>query len=92
MWMLWVMWFSLQAKEKVIESSQQEESDAQLDYLNRCVEEHIAADQQMISVDKKKKELVEEFKKERREYQPKSSQMQKKVQDFIDKELNKKIP
>ena len=68
--MLQAMGFSLQANAKVIEGRQHEDRDAQFGYLNRCVGEHVAAGQPVISVDTKKKELVGEFKNGGREYQP----------------------
>ena len=68
--MLQAMGFSLQGNAKVIEGRQHEDRDAQFRYLNRCVGEHVAAGQPVISVDTKKKELVGEFKNGGREYQP----------------------
>ena len=58
--MLQAMGFSLQFRQH----------DAQFRYLNRCVGEHVATGQPVISVDTKKKELVGEFKNGGREYQP----------------------
>ena len=90
--MLRALGFSLQANAKVIEGRQHEDRDAQFDYLNRCVGEHIAAGQPVISVDTKKKELVGEFANGGREYQPKRSPVPTNVHDFMDKELGKAIP
>ena len=64
--MLQALGFSLQFR-------QHEDRDAQFRYLNRCVGEHVAAGQPVISVDTKKKELVGEFKNGGREYQPRGT-------------------
>jgi transposase len=90
--MLQAMGFSLQGNAKVIEGRQHEDRDAQFRYLNRCVGEHVAAGQPVISVDTKKKELVGEFKNGGREYQPKSTPVPTNVHDFMNKELGKAIP
>ncbi len=90
--MLRGMGFSLQGNAKVIEGRQHEDRDAQFGYLNRCVGEHVADGQPVISVDTKKKELVGEFKNGGREYQPMGSPVPTNVHDFIDKELGKAIP
>ena len=49
--MLRAMGFSLQANAKVIEGRQHEDRDAQFDYLNRCVGEHIAAARREYGID-----------------------------------------
>jgi Rhodopirellula transposase DDE domain len=90
--MLWALGFSLQANAKMLEGRQHEDRDAQFRYLNRCVGEHVAAGQPVISVDTKKKELVGKFANGGREYQPKGSPVPTNVHDFIDKELGKAIP
>jgi hypothetical protein len=90
--MLQAMGFSLQGNAKVIEGRQHEDRDAQFRYLNRCVGEHVAAGQPVISVDTKKKELVGEFKNGGREYQPKGTPVPTNVHDFMNKELGKAIP
>jgi hypothetical protein len=84
--------FSLQPNAKVPEGRQHEDRDAQFDYLNQRVSEHIAAGQPVISVDTKKKELVGAFKNGRREYQPTGTPAPTNVHDFMDKELVKAIP
>ena len=90
--MLRALGFSLQGNAKVLEGSQHEDRDAQFRYLNRCVGDHVAAGQPVISVDTKKKELVGEFANGGREYQPKGSPVPTNVHDFMDKELGKAIP
>jgi hypothetical protein len=90
--MLRALGFSLQANAKVLEGRQHEDRDGQFRYLNRCVGEHVAAGQPVISVDTKKKELVGEFANGGREYQPKGSPVPTNVHDFMDKELGKAIP
>jgi hypothetical protein len=90
--MLAAMGFSLQANAKVIEGRQHQDRDAQFDYLNGRVGEHIAAGQPVISVDTKKKEPVSEFTNGGREYRTTSSPVPTNVHDFMDKELGKAIP
>jgi hypothetical protein len=85
--MLAAMGFSLQGNAKVIEGRQHEDRDAQFGYLNRCVGDHIAAGQPVISVDTKKKELVGAFKNGGREYQPTGTPVPTNVHDFMNKEL-----
>ena len=83
--MLQAMGFSLQGR-------QHEDRDAQFRYLNRCVGEHVAAGQPVISVDTKKKELVGEFKNGGREYQPRGTSVPTNIHDSMTKELGKAIP
>jgi len=90
--MLRALGFSLQANAKVLEGRQHEDRDAQFRYLNRCVGEHVAAGQPVISVDTKKKELVGDFKNQGREWRLKGKPELVRVHDFKDKKLGKAIP
>ena len=50
--------YSLQANAKVIEGNQSPDRNAQFEYINATVTAALAAQQPVISVDTKKKELV----------------------------------
>jgi len=54
--------YSLQANAKVTEGAQHPDRDAQFRYINDTAAEHLAANQPVISVDCKKKELVGDYK------------------------------
>jgi Rhodopirellula transposase DDE domain len=90
--MLTSLGFSLQGNAKTTEGSQHADRDAQFRYLAAQVTEHAGADQPVVSVDAKKKELVGAFKNGGREYQPAGTPEQVNVHDFPDKELGKAIP
>ena len=81
----------MQAVGFSLQGRQHEDRDAQFRYLNRCVGEHVAAGQPVISVDTKKKELVGEFKNGGREYQPRGTSVPTNVHDSMTKELGKAI-
>jgi hypothetical protein len=84
--------FSLQANEKTREGTAHPDRNAQFEYINRRVKEFAAADEPVISVDTKKKELLGDFKNGGREWQPTGSPVPVRVHDFLDKELGKAIP
>ena len=84
--------FSLQANAKTLEGGQHPDRDAQFGYLNNQAAEHLDADQPVISVDTKKKELVGQYKNNGAEWRPEGDPEQVKVHDFIDKELGKANP
>lgn len=50
--------YSLKANKKTLEGTSHPDRDAQLEYINRKVQEQIATNNPVISVDTKKKELV----------------------------------
>jgi hypothetical protein len=84
--------YSLQANRKVLEGSQHPDRNAQFEYLNDQVQQHVAAGQPAISVDAKKKELVGPFKNGGRELRPKGEPEPVRVHDFVDKELGRVTP
>ncbi len=84
--------FSLQGNSKQIEGRQHADRDAQFVYLNEQAAEHIGADEPVISVDSKKKELVGEFKNGGTEWRPEGDPVQVNVHDFPDKHLGKANP
>jgi len=84
--------FSLQALQKTREGGDNPDRDAQFNYLNARVQEHLRAGMPVISVDCKKKELVGDFKNGGREWQPKGQPGEVRVHDFVDPILGKAIP
>jgi hypothetical protein len=87
------MGYSLQATAKVVEGAQHPDRDAQFRYINRLAGERLAAGQPVISVDCKKKELVNGTKANAgREWQPKGRPERVDVHDFPDPEVPKAIP
>lgn len=87
------MGYSLQATHKTREgSSKHPDRDAQFKHINAQVASFQRAEQPVISVDTKKKELIGDFANKGREYQPKGKPEQVRVHDFIDKDLGKAIP
>ena len=86
------MGYSLQANQKVREGSGHPDRDAQFSYINDRVAEFQIANQPVISVDTKKKELVGDFKNGGREWRPKGQPESVRVHDFIDKMLGKISP
>jgi len=84
--------YSLQANSKTTEGSQHPDRDAQFGYLNDLAQAHMAADDPVISVDTKKKELVGAYKNGGQEWQPHGRPEPVKVHDFVDKELGKANP
>jgi hypothetical protein len=84
--------YSLQAAARTLEGSQHPDRDAQFHYLNDRVKVFLAANQPVVSVDAKKKELVGTFKNGGREWQPRGQPEQVNVHDFPDKQVGKAIP
>jgi hypothetical protein len=84
--------YSLQGNAKTIEGNQHADRDAQFQYLNDQVADHLDAGDPVISVDTKKKELVGAYKNVGREWRPSGDPEQVKVHDFVDKTLGKANP
>src|SRR5487761_1129318 len=84
--------YSLQAPAKQKEGTAHPDRDQQFHYLNGQVDAHLVADQPVISVDTKKKELVGELSNKVRENQQKGEPERVKTHDFVDKELGRAVP
>lgn len=84
--------YSLQAAVKQVEGTQHPDRDAQFRYINDRVREHHSAEQPVISVDSKKKELVGRYKNAGRRWQPAGQPEPVNTHDFPDKELGKAVP
>jgi transposase len=85
--------FSLQATSKQIEGSQHPDRDAQFRYINDLAAKRLRARQPVISIDTKKKELVNGTKANGgKEYQPEGRPERVDVHDFPDKDVPKAIP
>src|SRR5450432_267913 len=84
--------YSRQLNRKADEGSKHPDRNAQFEHINAKVIERQAADQPVISVDTKKKELVGNYKNGGSDYRPKGDPRRVKVHDFEDKELGKVVP
>jgi hypothetical protein len=84
--------FSRQANRKAEEGSRHPDRNAQFDYINAEVCLAQAANQPVVSVDTKKKELVGNYRNGGTDYRPKGDPTRVKTHDFEDKELGKVAP
>src|SRR5215813_6580868 len=84
--------FSRQHNRKSDEGSKHPDRNAQFEYINAKVIAAQAAGHPVISVDTKKKELVDNYKNCGSDYRPKGSPLRVKVHDFEDKKLGKVAP
>ena len=84
--------YSLQANSKTREGGQHIDRDAQFNYINTQAKAFLAANEPVISVDTKKKELVGNFKNAGREWRPKGTPEEVNVHDFIDPKLKRAVP
>jgi hypothetical protein len=90
--MLHDLGYSLQANSKTLEGTNHPDRNAQFEYLNRRVKRQIQQRQPVISVDTKKKELVGDFKNNKRELRPKGDPEKVRVHDFIIPEWGRTNP
>jgi hypothetical protein len=86
------MGYSLQANSKTREGDQHIDRDAQFEYINRQAKVFLAANEPVISVDTKKKELVGNFKNNGREWRRQGSPELVNIHDFIDPKLKRAVP
>src|SRR5204863_5823737 len=84
--------YSLQGNRKTKEGDSHPDRDAQFAHINAQVAAAVAEQQQVISVDTKKKELVGEFRNNGREYRPHGHPEEVRVHDFLIKELGRAVP
>jgi len=84
--------FSLQANRKTREGKQHRDRDAQFECIAQLAKDFLAAQQPVISVDTKKKELVGDFRNGGREWQPEGEPEAVRMHDFPDPKLGKAIP
>lgn len=86
------MGYSLQANSKTREGDQHIDRDAQFNYINTQAKAFLAANEPVISVDTKKKELLGNFKNNGREWRRNGAPEQVNVHDFIDPKLSRAVP
>src|SRR5438552_10451460 len=86
------MGYSLQANSKTREGGKRIDRDGQFQYINTQATGFLAANEPVISVDTKKKELVGNFKNNGREWRPKGTPEAVNVHDFIDPKLSRAVP
>jgi transposase len=84
--------YSLQGNRKTIEGASHPDRNAQFEYINRKVKEHLRTNDPVISVDTKKKELVGNFKNGGREWRAQGYPEQVQIHDFVIPELGRAIP
>src|ERR1700687_3479230 len=86
------MGYSLQANSKTREGDQHIDRDGQFQYINTQAKAFLAANEPVISVDTKKKELVGNFKNNGREWHRKGTPELVNIHDFIDPKLSRAVP
>jgi hypothetical protein len=84
--------YSPRGNAKTLEGNQNPDRDAQFRHIHDTAAEFLSAGEPVISVDRKKKELVGQFKNEGKTWRPKGEPEQVNVHDFMDKQLGKAIP
>ena len=86
------MGYSLQANSKTREGGNRIDRDGQFQYINTQATALLSANEPVISVDTKKKELVGNFKNNGRDWRPQGSPEAVNVHDFIDPKLSRAVP
>ena len=86
------MGYSLQANRKTREGTRHIDRDAQFHYINAQAKSFLAANEPIISVDTKKKELVGNFKNNGREWRRTGRPELVNIHDFIDPKLSRAVP
>ncbi|MBA3392697.1 MAG: ISAzo13 family transposase [Deltaproteobacteria bacterium] len=81
--------YSLQANRKRLEGAQHPDRDAQFENINETIRRQLEANEPVISVDTKKKELVGAYKNGGRELRAQGDPEDVNVHDFINKEQGK---
>lgn len=76
--------YSLQSNKKTLEGTTHPDRNAQFEYINAQVTARLDAQEPVISVDTKKKELIGRFKNNGRTWRPKGQPEQVKVYDFVE--------
>jgi hypothetical protein len=84
--------YSLQANRKTLEGGGHMDRDAQFQYLNDQATAFLRANEPVISVDTKKKELVGNYKNNGQQWRPKATPETVNVHDFIDPKLGRAVP
>lgn len=84
--------YSLQGNRKTLEGGDHPDRNAQFEYINGKVEAALSAEQPVISVDTKKKELVGQYQNGGKEWRPQGQPEDVKVHDFVDQELGRANP
>jgi hypothetical protein len=84
--------YSLQANKKTHEGSKNPDRNAQFEHIHEKVKTFIRAQQPVISVDTKKKELIGNFKNNGQEYAPKEMPTEVNVYDFMSEALCRAVP
>lgn len=84
--------YSRQGNRKTKEGANHPDRDAQFTHINEVAVSFMAANQPVISVDTKKKELIGDFKNAGSDYRPDKCPDQVRTHDFMDKELGKVVP
>jgi len=84
--------YRLQSTRKTKEGASHPDRNAQFEYINAQAEAFQAADQPVVSVDTKKKELVGSFANKGREWQAEGCPEEVRAHDFLDRERGKANP
>ena len=86
------MGYSLQANRKTEEGKDHPDRNDQFEHINRKVRSFQRRGQPVVSMDTKKKEIVGNYRRSGREWEPRGQPRRVKSKDFPDKELGKVAP